>query len=520
MKNILTTFRQTMSPTRDVHYFWIWMSCIVLLTALLAVGTIGFPISVIVFLTGLLLCTVIFFKLEFGILASIFFFFLLFRLDLLAFPSGQKFAEVIYAGSSGLIVVTFLVWQFRKAARLEAGTGHNPLNILFFFFISWACITLLWSKNLNHGLNMLFSMGINLLLVQMLCVLVQSQQDIYSLLRFLIVLGLILSLTTIGSKWYLYEYEYRFTFSDIDWRLIMAVGGDNLALNLNMDNMRAAGFAPANHAAFGLNIFIFTVIAAVFNARTMLKKGLYLLLVMLMIISLILTGSKGGVGSMLIGLAVILLANPAIRGSRISWNILFGVVIICSIIIALMLGEGRLSEAARSGQSSEMTNRSLSARVDIWKRGFEESDNSLSLFFGYGLGTSAEKAKTLPHMHSFYFSAILDLGIIGLALYLGIILYIAKLLITCIRTTPSRYMKNFLSCFSGALVASLINGLVMAEFCFPFFWILLGVILAVTTRLRAVESVTSHGRLILTRSQFSAQSCTAKNRACTQLKHP
>lgn len=486
-------FRQLIFPAREVNHFWIWVAGVLAMTIVFAFGTIYYPVPTNVFFAGLLLCAIIFFRLDVGILASIFFFFILFRLDLLILPKGQRYEEIIYIGSSALVVITYLVWQLRKFSKLSVGAGHNPISILLIFFIFWAAITLFWTTNLAHGFNMLFSMSINLLLVHMLCVFVQTPRSISSLLKLLTVLGAILGLLTITSKWYL--YEYTFGYDNTPYNLIMAIGGDNLSLN--SDNMRAGGFAPANHAAFGLNIFIFAILSSVFHSDTLKKKTGYLFIVMILIISLVLTGSKGGFGSMIIGMAFVLLTNPTIKDHRISWNIFFSFVIIVSIICALMMGEGRLSEAAKSGATSDMTNRSLSARITIWKNGFKESGDNLSLIVGYGLGASAKKAAILPHMHSFYFSTILDLGIIGMSLYLSIIFYAMKNLRQCIRSTSSRYIKNLLSCLAGALVSALINGLVMSEFTFPFFWILLGLIVAITTKSNYIDhkSFFSHEQL-------------------------
>lgn len=483
---MLAKFEQIVFPLREEKHFWTWATCISILTIFFAFGTIFYPILSIVFFVGLLLCMIIFVKMEIGILASIFLYFILFRLVLLIFPQDRGYAEVIYIGSSIPVIITYLLWQLRKLSGLEKGSGDSKIIILLIFFIFWATVTLSWTDNPGHGLNLLYSMVINLFIVHMLSHFIQSRSNVYRLARFLAFFGAFLGLITVTSKWYL--YEYTFGFDNTPYLLIMSVGADNLGMNVDMDNMRAGGFAPPNHAAFGLNIFLFAVISGVFNADSFYKKVAYLLVTIILIISLVLTGSKGGVGSMLVGLALVLFTNPAIKGRRLSWSILFGFVIIFSIICALMLGEGRLSESAKNRQASEMTNRSFSTRIEIWKRGFKESGNNLSLIYGYGLGASQAKAEILPHMHSFYFSTILDLGLIGMALFFCIIYYTFKKLRQCIKSTPSRYLKNLLSCFSGALVAALINGLVMAEFNFPFFWLLLGFILAVTTKSHYFET--------------------------------
>lgn len=475
---MLADFKDIVLPEREIEHFGVWVAGIVIATLVFALGTIYYPVLSNVFFVGILAGALIFFNVDMGILVSIFFFFLLFRLEL-HFPARVKdYVEVIYIGSSALVLATYLLWQLRKFSGLENRSGHNPVNALILFFIFWGVVSLSWTGNIHHGINLLFTMTVNLIVVYLLSVFIQTRKDVKVLFKFIAAISAVLTITTVFSKWYLVEYSYEIEKTSA--KLIWAIGGDTFGVN--PDNMRAAGFAPANHAAFALNIFLFSILPFVFHHRNAIKKIKYILVVIVLVISMVLSGSKGGFGSMLLGLGFVLLTNPGIKGYRVAWCIFFGGLIIFSIAFALALGEERIKESAKGGASSKITSRSFSSRFAVWKRGFSESDNNFSLVYGYGMGASASMAKSLPHMHSFYFSALLDMGIVGLALYLSIILCTGVRLLKCILSTRDTYMKNLLSCLSGALVAAVINGLVMAEFSFPFFWILLGLVIAVTNR--------------------------------------
>jgi len=461
---------------------WTWW--IFILTSLFAFGLIIVPIWAVIFFAVSLIVILIFFKLNIAILTSIFLFFLFFRIELI-FPSQTKiYAEYIYGGSSVVILIPYILWLFRRAAGLDSRSSKNYLNKVTVVFILWGALSLIWTEDIIHGINLCFSMLINLMIIQILTVYIQSKKDINALFTFLLVAGCILGTITLFSKWYIYLYSIDLKVHDISF--IASFGGDNLGPN--PDIIRAAGFAPANHAAFGLNIFVFITLSFIFQTEGIRKKIKYILVFFLLIICLVLTGSKAGLLSMIIGLYFTLLINPFGKMKRIRWYFFMTFLLILSLLLMFLLGEGRIVESARGGESSELAYRSLSSRLEIWKRGFEDFDNILYLIFGYGLGSSAARAEILPHMHSFYFSALLDLGIVGLVLYISIILKVIIELYKNISLVESIHFKNLLICLLGALITCTIQGTVYAEFNFPFFWILLGLITSITSKLMYFEA--------------------------------
>jgi hypothetical protein len=210
------------------------------------------------------------------------------------------------------------------------------------------------------------------------------------------------------------------------------------------------------------------------------EKIIYAVATSFLITCQLLTNSKGGIGSLVVGLYLALLINPFIKKKKLTWYfIITSLLIVGFMLNFIILGEaGRVAKSLAGG--SKIAAGSLTSRLEIWEIGFREFYKTLGL--GFGAGSSALIIEKLPHAHSFFFSALFDLGLIGFAFFISIILRIILELYRQISLTESMFLKNLLSCLFGALIAAMVQGLTISEYVFNFFWIIIGLIVAITTK--------------------------------------
>ena len=97
-------------------------------------------------------------------------------------------------------------------------------------------------------------------------------------------------------------------------------------------------------------------------------------------------------------------------------------------------------------------------------------------WIGACVGGFAKVVDPVPHAHSFYFSILFDLGIIGLLLFSIFILWRIIDVIKTMAVSHDKFLQGALYCLIGALVAYFINGIVDMEYTDIHFWMFLGII--------------------------------------------
>lgn len=185
---------------------------------------------------------------------------------------------------------------------------------------------------------------------------------------------------------------------------------------------------PNQYAAF-LAFFFPSYIALAFAAtRGKIASSLYLAASLATIITLLLTGSRGGVFGLIAGaiwgcwqirekirvkamLKVIGLAIPVV-----------GMAVAIAVIKYSSLLLGRIDATAQAGNASAVS----AGRTMIWQTGLNVmADNPISFITGMGWHTFAAYVGIVPH--NTYLWYFFNLGLIGLVLYLLILRNLLKL---------------------------------------------------------------------------------------------
>lgn len=444
---------------------------------LAALGVVVSPVLSALIVAFVLLVGLMFSNFEGALVAAFFCVFVLEKFHFVYDSPNKGMPEIILFANVVPLLLVFVLWSMRRLMAEEKRRTDNYLNVQILLFIVWIATTLLWTRDSVHGVNNLLSMVVNLILVVLFTVFIFDRASLQKGLAVLVTFSIVLGCITFSSKFFSYEKEVI-----ISKRLefLVALGGDK-DKGSTSEHLRAGGFAETDQAAFVMNFFTF--IALFFFIREQSKRGRarFALLLFFLFCCDVLTGSKGGLGGLVIGLLFVLLFHPALSRRRIVTAFFVGLLLVSAFLFnGLVIGENRIARSFSGTSSSKIAKQSLTSRTDLWKKGFKASFDTYGA--GLGAGTSALVAGKLPHMHSFFLSALFDLGFFGFFLYVSIYLRITWRLIKAMRATGDLFYKGILYCSFGALVAASIQGLTISEYPLIFPWFMIGFIVAITAR--------------------------------------
>jgi exopolysaccharide production protein ExoQ len=213
------------------------------------------------------------------------------------------------------------------------------------------------------------------------------------------------------------------------------------------------------------------------SARVFLQKGrprtIAIALVSIGVLVILLAKSRSTLGAVLAAMLVTQIV--AVRGSNRLILILGGLLVAgAGAIGSTFINQqtmGQLGNAAAMGRTESVT--SLTGRLPLW----EEMMTSIQKrpFFGFGyLGYwDANRVDYLsdvfkweiPHGHNVYLDVCLDIGIVGLFVY---ILWLLVALASCVRTYNKSSKIEYAATF-GLVVFAMVNGIGESLFKLPTF---------------------------------------------------
>ncbi|MDP6847303.1 MAG: O-antigen ligase family protein [Kiritimatiellia bacterium] len=461
--------------------FW---AGIVAVTAVLALWTVASPVWPLLCLAVFALLCFVFLRTSTAILWSVFLYYLLFRLVIHFEGPVRTRPEVVYVGTGLAVLVPYVVWLIKHLTGIDQRPCKNTYQPLIGFLFLCGAVSLLWTSDPVHGSILLFVMAVNFMIVQLVTVYIQTEADLRRFIAFVTGCGFALACLVLPSRNFYFSWNYEM-WSGVT--LAYEIGGD--VLGPNPDLLRASGFAQVDLAGAGLTTFLFITLAMFFGAKRRAMRLLLLGLFQLLLTSLILTGAKASAGAFLVGFYVVLLLAPSLKGRRIPALMLgTGALVLAFLTTGLLMGERRIVKSVQTSEAGSTGAKSLFGRFEIWRKVFKDFKSFLYLFFGEGLGTSAAKPETLPHAHSHYVSSFVDLGLVGFSLFMTISAKGLIELLINIKHRHNLFLRDTMVCLLGALISVLIMGLVYQEFTFPFFWMVIAMVAAVTMRSKTLDA--------------------------------
>ncbi|MDY6855771.1 MAG: O-antigen ligase family protein [Thermodesulfobacteriota bacterium] len=462
-----------MKETRErillpVDSYWVIFVALFILTV-----TLG-SILAYSYKTALLGIVFLFFSTAVFIRPIIGLYFILFFLPLMnvgfAYENPNRTNDEFISIAAVPIVVTFVahlidrvLYRKNKIYTIRHGSYRYAQFLLFFLILGFSLISLLWSIDCIHGLNNIFVLILGFILIILFTGDILTKDHIYYIIKALPFLGLFLSFLLLLSDFY-YDFASTVKLSDhFDFVLI-------LHANAVEGKVRPGGFAPVDLASNILTIFVFSNIALAYIYGW--RGKIFLLLhSFLLIICILKTASKAGALSLAFGLFLLPIIIPELRNRVIRLTTLgifaIGLVLIFFGKVILMRFGVMIS-----GKAGFLTD-----RLYWWSQGFEHLYKTGGI--GLGAGGFTRIIDPVPAAHSFYFSVLFDLGILGFVLFMTLLALIIRKIIVSLSQIPQDEMRFLLYCLSIALITLFLHGFVDFDYSYLPFWALVGSMLGI-----------------------------------------
>lgn len=362
------------------------------------------------------------------------------------------------------VVYCLFLWLVARSAKLAPSRDKTPLDVPLLLLVGWAVISLLWSKNLNHSLFQLSLLMSNYLVFFLVGTFITTEETAKKLVRWLLVIGSVFAVSSllsffvdgmVDSSW---QTEY-FVFS-LDFEAAR----------------RARGFAIHNTAANWFNFFLSIAwVLFIFNDKSFITRRMLAFPITLMEVALIATKSRAGITTQLVIVFFLLMMSPEVRKKKmILRSLQFFLFFTLSMFIATInnpFGVLKRFGIAFSGQVEQ----SLTAvqRLAYWGDGMSAFLDKSYGILGLGIGGFQEYVYPVPNAHSLYFSALFNLGYIGLLLFFVVVITLALQLLKY-KQFEDGFTKNISLAFIACMLSVGLTSFVDFYYGAPHIWLFLG----------------------------------------------
>ncbi len=377
-----------------------------------------------------------------------------------------------------LVVLTFIKNRSLFKFRSEVNNSNYKL-----MYISMLLIAINYSYgfviSIFRGYFSLGIMGIHLNLIPLLMVFIIynidfRESDLKKMMKYITYIGIIVSIIGI----------YFYFFRPIIFGQLFSVFrqfDETPQQVLNYSRMVSVLLSPNIFGTF-MSINLIVSFSAYYRNNKHLDSGIYLISILLSLIGLSLSMSRGAWMFGFVGVMTIIHFNNSKRilDSKLLKIILLAIMVL--IILAtinptlIYIIEGRFESLL------SFDNDSSYGRLDNWFNAFRTLGNN---FAGYGLGVGGINLIRFPEISEstgidvidgFYMKTIIETGIVGLVLFSAhILLMIIALYRLIIHSDNNKYYVLTLAIFLGVLTQSIGSNVFDFVSIAPFIWIFVGI---------------------------------------------
>lgn len=394
------------------------------------------------------------------------------------------------------LFITAIGFSIAKIAhKLEL--VRTPVDAPLLMVVVYECVSVLWAPHLDVAVWLSVLLLCSYLLFFLAKNIIRNDVILRNTVRFWITAGVLSAIAIVVSKWVTYEKTIYFSPST----------GLKLFFEAQFTD-RPSGLAGADHVSGFVATAIFIAFGAMAAVKKRKVKFAYLILIVFMLYSVILTASRGvllGVGGAYI---FFILMHSHFKGKILRFTFLCIMVTLFIVLLAkpglidrMMIGFGYTGElifSSKSFSGTETTTSNLtgmSYRVEMWKRGLKAMQNApLKFIVGLGNGGFLYYAQETPEVNSISFAFFYDMGLFGIFILILFLYALFKAIYPYMRNDTSNgerrtYAEYMLLGATAAFVAEAgIHGLVdydLTSYGTKYFWFPLGVVMGIINIVKA-----------------------------------
>jgi len=380
-------------------------------------------------------------------------YFVVFPLGIYAWIASDEATKVL--GIDIALLATLTKWLGVAAVLLLGMRGlltrafNLPHRSAWWFtgFGLWSALTVMWSVNPSHSQDVLITVfGLTLLAVA-LSINRLSDDELAFLREIIVVGGALVAL----SGLYAY-FSGRFEVDESAPSMMGRLGGGiGLGWWVNPNGLTASMLLPFAFSLYGI-----------VASRSLVHRAWSYAAFTAMFLAAVLGQSRSGILGMVV---VLMLVTWRFKRTRLGiWAILAVVVIAGWEVLEALIGRFTGKDFSSGG-----------GRWPIWEAGLEGLKSSWTVGDGLGTFRSTYKADA----HNIYLQLGIEVGIVGLALFLAAVLSLLKGLRSIRSQAPGPMPAVYLE---AALVGLLSYGFFHGVLVEKFFWLAVGLSMLVTLR--------------------------------------
>lgn len=368
------------------------------------------------------------------------------------------------------LILIFIGFFLKKLINKKI-VAQLDLTYQFFLFplIILGILSTLWSENLTMARQSNIELTIAFLWIFLAPRIINNLQLLKRCLIFSFFLGLIVAIIDITSI-YVRSFINRWDITQNIKLVFMFTGMDQ--------GVRASGLVHPNWVASILNLYIALSCGLFFLLKKKLCKTLIFLGIMFMIFAHLTTKSRGGLIGLLAGTLCLFYFVPFTKKRPLITSLVSLFILALFFHISQIITKAY--DLSRLATSAEMgAQLAAGMRFTWWQEALSACFESYGL--GVGIGSSPEYlSREAAHPHNLYIHLLLEIGVIGLLLFLLIlhtlVIKLKKLYESfAVEVEPQNYLKYLIISYSAGLVAILIHGLVDIHFTNEPLWFYLGI---------------------------------------------
>lgn len=435
-----------------------WLTIVGIILFGLLVGLKPIPIAIF---TGLCLILVLFFRCpELGL----FLFAILIPLHVILVQILKLFPGIWKEFLLGLIVV---LWLSKGIMNKKLAVAKTKINLPFSLFILWCFLLLLVNIN-NFETNII---GLrNLLQYSLLFILaVNLISHKSSIKKYILVISIVAVAAAITNS-------FLFVLKPEIFTSINRVVVPTFPIKGISTRMIPVAFMGAEHYAYYMSMSACLLIGFLLFVRSKLLKIILMIGIGSLVFSALLTGTRGGI--------LALLCAVIFFGIRYNRKLLFAVIILC-FIVAMFLLPPEMHQRYISGAFGG----SVGARLFMISNALKVA--SASPIWGIGLGEVGMAAGTEDYLstpHNYYCYLALQIGFVGLIIYLWILVIFFKTALFLYNKIERGYFKGLMAgiimFFIAFSVSALFVGSGESFLAASFYWLFGGFVMVLDREMK------------------------------------
>ena len=404
--------------------------------------------------TSFFLCFVIgillFIRLEWIIFLIILNVFLFENLVGFHIPERQTSIRNIIPIYGPFVYLTLAFFLIKRVTKSTSEIVQNELFLPVFFLICYALLSHFWGPPIGYSLPAYNYMLLNFLLLYFVVQSLNNETYHRQIMWFIIILGNVLAIQIFLNKYLDSSINYAINISEgADFIISYAPG---ISLDKS-DTYRGQASFSANHTGFLLNMIISVTIGFLLGEKSRWRGKILGMVLALFIFCVLLTKSRTAAASLVLMIMFIIVIKFRLR-KIILYMVFTSIGLMLLLFLTLHFSPEtkgiRLFDASDK-TITEVSSKSDSFRLQIWKEGFKEVKKKSCMLWGLGVDGFSYYTG-ISHCHNSYLGYYFDYGVAGLVFIISIVYVLAKNFLK-IAKYQETYLQNMSLAMGGGLVS-------------------------------------------------------------------